>query len=136
MANHDAYRVGRKVDLILINRLRQLYWPTWLRRMTIERVLRAKPCDFEDERLRPLRRNYDAGRIHFMLIQLRRREPLDPIDVEATWSCNTPDGLWVSDGHHRLVASVLARKRRILANVWGIVATRDWLVGKTRRCPL
>lgn len=123
------------VDHVLTGRLKQSYWPEWLQRLTFSRVLSYKPREFCAELDRELDQNYDAGRVHFMLRQLKAGDPLDPIEIEATWHGFSPNGITVLDGHHRLAASVLARKRRIPASVGGLVKARDWLVGTTNVYP-
>lgn len=121
---------------ILLNRLRQFYWPGWLNRLTLTRVLRSRPRQFESEQLRVYDRGYDAGRVHFLMRQLHKRRGLDPIEIDTTWHGNSPVGLVVTDGHHRLVAAVLAGRQSVRASVSGLVDMRRWLTGDTDKCPL
>lgn len=124
-----------KVDHVLTGRLKQSYWPAWLQLLTLARVLGTEPREFCHEDLRASDSGYDAGRIHFLLRQIKAREPLDPIEIDTSWYNHSPVGIIVIDGHHRLVAAVLARKRRIPASVGGLVKARDWLVGESPVCP-
>lgn len=122
-------------DLVLVNRLRQAYWPSWLRHWTLGRVLLAKPREFRPHDSRQ-EKPYDCGRVHFLLREIRAGKPIEPVEIETTWHGHSPIGLILLDGHHRFVASVLAGKRRIPANVGGLVDLRDWLVGERREFPL
>jgi hypothetical protein len=120
---------------VLVGRLTQWYKSELVRRHPLGRVLRAKPLEFQHEICR-WDAQYSAGRIHFLLRQLKHGEELDPIEIEMQWRGLEVTGLVVTDGHHRLAAYILARKRRIPANVSGIVPVNEWLTGARRKCPL
>lgn len=123
-------------DQVLTGRLTQWYYPPWLRRFTLEHVLRSRPREFEHETTRMHDRGYDAGRIHFLLLQLRSGAELTPIELDMSWHGSSVTGLVVIDGHHRLVAHVLGRKRHIPASVSGLVSMIEWLRGERRKCPI
>jgi hypothetical protein len=127
--------VSEFTSQVLIGRLTQWYSSELVRHYPLERVLKAKPLEFWRETCRWGGR-YDAGRIHFLLRQLRRGESLDPIEIDMRWCGDSVSGLSVIDGHHRLAAHVLARKRRISAGVSGLVPMIEWLTGARRKCPL
>lgn len=120
---------------VLVGRITQWYKSELVQRHPLARVLKAKPLEFWHEKLRWDGR-YDAGRIHFLLRQLRRGESLEPIEIDMRWRGLEVTGLAVTDGHHRLAAHILARKRRIPANVSGIASVNEWLTGARRKCPL
>jgi len=122
------------IELILVRRLKQIYWPKWCTQLTLDRVQRAEPRGYEPPTHRDVR--YDAGRVHYLLRELRRRQSLDPVELETTWNGHSPVGTVMLDGHHRFVATVLAHKRRIPVDVGGLVLVRDWLVGGPEQYPL
>jgi hypothetical protein len=98
-------------------------------------VLKAKPLAYRRESDR-MNDPYDAGRIHFLLLELRYGAELEPIEIDMQWRGLEVTGLVVTDGHHRLAAHILARKRRIPASVGGLVPMIEWLTGARRKCPL
>ena len=62
-------------------------------------------------------------------------ERMDPISLD-----NEVYNGWfgrpiVVDGHHRLIAAAILRRRRILASYSGLLSTLDYLTGKTRKAP-
>lgn len=126
-------------SLVLVSRLRLAYWPDWCAGIRLRDVLRAEPISkwlAEGSKRRNSR--YDHGRIRHFMDQLEAGRLVDPIEVETVWSWphGHPYGLEIYDGHHRFMAAVFLRRRRIQAQVGGLVDLREWLVGERRRWPL
>lgn len=126
------------VDLILVERLRRVYWPQEIFEMyRLERVLRTQPVDFVPEDNAKRRSDlYDLGRVHYFYKKLRGGGSVDPICVETEVPFGSRLGSptsWgppvIDDGHHRFAAAVLARKRRIPASFGGVVEQLEWLTG-------
>lgn len=120
---------------IMIDRLREVYWPRFMNRWTSRHVYRARPREFMPHRVQS-RRRYDLGRVHFLLLEIQRGKRLEPIEVDNAWCGTLPVGVVVEDGHHRLAASILAGHSTILANVGGLITIREWLAGRRKTCPL
>lgn len=124
---------------ILISRLRRAYWPTWCARIRLSACLRAEPIATwaaEGSRRRQTTA-YDYGRIRWFMEQIESGQPIDPIEVETEWMhSGAPNGLEIYDGHHRFMAAVFLRRRRIPATVGGLVDLKEWLTGERRRWPL
>lgn len=116
-------------DAVLVHRLQCAYWPTWCRQIAEDRRLpRARPLP--DHVDLPRDRWYDLGRVSYFLRELRAGRALDPILVETDWHNDRAYLPVIDDGHHRFIAAVIARRRRIFASVGGLVRQRDWLVGR------
>ncbi len=126
------------VDLILVERLRRVYWPQEIFEMyRLERVLRAKPVEhfIPEDNVKCRNALYDLGRVHYFYRRLHGGGCVDPISLET----EVPFGRlgspvdWgspiITDGHHRFAAAVLARKRRIPATFGGVVEQLEWLTG-------
>jgi hypothetical protein len=129
-----------------VRRLKDCYWPNGIFGVyTRKAVLAVAPqSQFRDEAWRGRRDpddlTYDFGRVHFFMQQLKQGGQLDPIVVESTvYPTRGGPTAWgpphIEDGHHRFAAAVLARSRRIPMAFGGLLTTRDWLVGTTRRPP-
>lgn len=129
---------------ILVNRLRSRYWPKWMNAFTLAEVTRAKPQPHWD---RPTIRthtdidDWDLGRAHWFMLKMRKGEHVDPISIEThAWPgpISAPpawSGPIVDDGHHRLAAAVLFKRRRMLTTFSGPLVLLHWLQGTTRRYP-
>lgn len=141
-------------SLILTSRLRAAYWPPWCRLIRLDTVRRARPiAEYVDEH-DPRRRNrfsnkdgqicsinrYDVGRIRYFMDELEAGRPIDAIRIDTEWSYAhwpyRPLGAYVDDGHHRFMAAVFLRRRRIPAKVDGLVDLKEWLTGERQRWPL
>jgi hypothetical protein len=134
------------VDLALVHRLKQCYWPKGVFSVyTREAVLAAEPQPrFRNEHWRGQRDyddlTYDFGRVRFFMQQLKQRIKLDPIVVETkVFPTRGNPPAWgppqIEDGHHRFAAAVMAKCRRIPMQFGGLLTTRDWLVGTKRLAP-
>lgn len=76
---------------------------------------------------------WNCGRIAFFRRALRRRKKTDPIELDNEafrWSLGGPI---VTDGHHRLCAAILEKRRHIRCSYSGLVKTLQWLKGAGRR---
>ena len=121
-------------DLILVSRLKALYWPADIVGHYSTRViLAARPVP----RFRSYNRNlaYDLGRVHHMYNQLKAGKSLDPVELDWIWMGFSPARLDLLDGHHRFVAHILARKKRIPAIHGGPVDALEWLKGERSSAP-
>ena len=115
-------------SFVLVRRLQCAYWPTWCRQVAEDRRLpRARPRDYVET---PRDRWYDLGRVNHFVREFRTGRPVAPILIDTQWHGTSPLGPVIDDGHHRFIAAVIARKRRIAADVGGLVLHRDWLIGK------
>jgi len=112
-------------------------------KFTLEEMLNVPTAEAYAEETDDCRedRLWHMGRVRYFYELLQRRKWLDPIEVEnrvhqyricspVTWG-----GPEILDGHHRFCAAVLARKRRVMADVYGLESTKNWLTGKLRRLP-
>jgi len=127
----------READSILVKRLQGVYWPSWCERITYRRVMRARPLEHSNKR----GDSYDPGRVRYFVERFKRGESVDPIRIDTDviqYSYGSPP-VWglpiIDDGHHRFVAAVLLRKRRIRAHIAGLVAYGEWLKGERRQLP-
>lgn len=132
------------VDYVLVSRLCEVYWPVWMRNYYARHDPRrpGPVSDFVPDDKRTRRRGYDVQRVRFFLNAIRQRRKLEPIQVEsscAQYRIGTPPA-WgppqVVDGHHRFVAAVLSKKRRIAVSFGGVVDDLKWLRGDTNKKPL
>lgn len=124
--------IGSPLDLILVGRLREVYWGSVAQSWTEARVRCAPPQSayLDVDQRTP---EWDLGRVHHFVQLLEARQELDPIVIDSrvyglSWG---PPFVW--DGHHRFVAAVLVRRRRILASCGGLVTSIEWLTGERRR---
>lgn len=129
------------IDYVLVHRLQKAYWPKLVRTFTLAKVLRARPiCEYVSI---PRDTKYDLGRVRHFMLEMRAGNAVDPIvidtDVIPGRSYGQPP-IWlgpiITDGHHRFVAAVLLRRRRIPASISGLVSLAEWLTGKRRHYPL
>lgn len=72
---------------------------------------------------------YHQRRIRHFVDQLRSGKDLEPIEVENESSANQRYSPFVSDGHHRLVAYVYAKRRRVPCLYKGRQDLLDYLLG-------
>lgn len=118
------------ITQVLVQRFKRLYWPKEvLGHYNLKLVLAADP----KPRYKWKGRDdaYDFGRVHYMYDILKSGGTLDPVQIDWKWShWGTPIAADLIDGHHRYVAHVLARKKRMDAVVSGPVEGIDWLSGK------
>jgi hypothetical protein len=127
------------IDHVLVRRLHSVYWPRWCAELTLRKVLRAR--SITEHGTYPRDDKYDLGRVRFFMQQFETSKPVDPIVIDQKviargWGCPpTWLGPIIDDGHHRFVAAVLLRKRRIPASVGGLVSLCDWLTGRRRTYP-
>lgn len=113
---------------VLISRLRSAYWPAWCAQIRLSVVRRAEPiAEYIDEGRR--HHGYDAGRIRYFMDQLEAGRAIDPIRIAGG---RTSDQL-IYDGHHRYMAAVFLRRRRVPARFYGPPELGQWLVGERRR---
>jgi hypothetical protein len=135
-------------DLVLVDRLRAVYWPSFLHGWTLDRVLSVEPvASFVPNRerwalalLAGSEDPYDLGRVRYFYEVLKTGGSVDPISVDThvyptrggppTWG-----NPFVDDGRHRFVAAVLAECRTIPASCGGLVEQVNWLTGKTKKPP-
>lgn len=130
-------------DIVIASRLWRLYhpqnaWAATFNGLTPVALQEVAPiAEYLDPAHRSLDdRAWDLGRIRFFYDELGRGADLEPIDVD-----NVCDGgriypiPIVLDGHHRLIAAVL-RRRRIRVEYGGRVDLLDYLKGQRRRPPL
>lgn len=136
---------------ILVSRLRRAYWPRWCRLIRLDAVRRSAPiAQYVDEH-DPRRRNrfgsdgricsvnrHDHGRIRYFMDEIEAGREIEPIHVDVEWDpgWTRPLGPCIDDGHHRYMAAVLLRRRRVPATFTGPDELRGWLVGERRRRPL
>lgn len=134
--------------LVLTARLFKAYdfvWPATFTRMTLRSIRRYAPvAEFmaEVERSDPDLFNtpkiiaYDYGRVRHFVSQLIDGAQLDPIDVDNDCADRViyPRPI-VVDGHHRLWAYRLARRRYIPVNYAGRLDVLDYLKGLRPKPP-
>ena len=80
------------------------------------------------------RRRWHIARIRFFVENPEKMDPIS-LDHEVCKGCFCFHGPIVVDGHHRLIAAAILRRRRILASYSGLLSTLDYLTGKTRKAP-
>lgn len=124
-------------SLVLVDRLREVYWSEVMEEFYDDIVYTAVPVSHyvdHDERDNP----YHYGRVHHFIQQFQKRKLVDPISIDSQvlgsgngWVSWGPP--FVDDGHHRFAAAVLLNKRHILASCGGLVSSIDWLTGKVPR---
>lgn len=125
-------------DVILVARLKQVYWPDWLAAYYKRHDPRKSGpvCPYLDEQSRGGRRGYDVQRTRFFLREIENGIDLEPILVESRCfqyrvgspiSWGNPE---VTDGHHRYVAAVLSRMKNIRVSFGGLVDHLRWLKGE------
>ena len=81
-------------------------------------------------------RDWDIGRIRYFRRLIREGVSLAPICVEnSTYNARFIIDVEIMDGHHRLCAAILERKRKIRADYGGRVDIMNYLRGKRKRLP-
>lgn len=94
---------------------------------------RSDPAKFRSKKIVA----YDLGRVRYFAEQLNETDiELDPITIDNNTGhqCIYPEPV-VLDGHHRLAAYKLARRRTIPAHYGGRLDVLDYLTGKRRKLP-
>lgn len=120
-------------DKIIVSRLVAAYGVNLREAYPLAKVEAATPQGFIPDGNRG--EDYDLGRVHYFLQQIRQGKTLDPISVDCRWSGWSPVHIIVTDGHHRLAAMILARKRFILAWCSGPVDGIEWMTGQRKTRP-
>lgn len=139
------------IDHLLVGRLFRAYNPYWFERsvfkgLTLRKLqawppvtehmdeyLRSDPDKFRTKKIMA----YDLGRVRHFVDRLKAGEELDPIEVD-----NECDGGHIypepilNDGHHRLVAYRLVKRRTIPACYSGRCDLLDYLKGLRTRKPV
>lgn len=125
------------LDWILVGRLKAAYWGPLVQSWTEKRVREAQPQPLYADPGSSTREAaaWDLGRVHHFLQLVEDGGQLDPIVIDNHYDRNGWGPPFIVDGHHRFVASVLARRRRILASCSGLVSSSEWLAGWRRRRP-
>lgn len=133
------------IDLVIATRLWRLYRNEWaddLRKgLTAKSILVHPPQpEFREDAPRwfdtPEERLWDLGRIRYFYDQIKAGQKIDPIDVDNQCSHGRVHPVpIVLDGHHRLIAAVVARAR-IPVSYGGRVDLLDYLTGKRRHPPV
>lgn len=123
-------------ERILVQRFKSLYWPEALCQDFADeaRVLAATPVTGYMHGGRN-EFDYHWGRIHYFYQTLKSGGSLDPIEIDWIWYGTSPVEITLRDGHHRFIAAVLAKKRRITADYSGPVDVVEWLEGKAKKRP-
>lgn len=81
------------------------------------------------------KRDWDLGRIHHFVLELRAGKAVDPIELDndCTWETIGPP--IICDGHHRFIAALLAGIATIPATYGGRVDILNYLTGKRKTPP-
>lgn len=126
-------------DLILVHRLRDAYYPEFIQEYidNRDRTLKAAIQSQYTGSTR-LRNNvqWSRGRVRHFYNLFKQGAEVDPIEVDNEvhqYRVGSPiswGGPLIMDGHHRFIAAILAGKRKIWADVGGLVSTIEWLQGK------
>lgn len=123
------------VSLVLVERLAKHLYAGWWSDLTIAQVLATAPItEHMDPFLREM--EYDIGRAHHFILELRACKMLDPIEVDQYWHNGTPLRPVINDGYHRLVAHLLNGQRLIRASCSGTMDMIDWLTGRSGNDPM
>lgn len=121
---------------VLVKRLADWYWLTWLADAAAVTDPDLLPIDYVHERERALVPDYDARRIRALVDELEAgTADWPPIEIDCQWFNNRPTRPVLIDGHHRLAAALITRTQRIKAECSGPVEMIDWLEGRTRKLP-
>lgn len=131
-------------DIVIATRLWRLYrneWADALREGLTAKKLReyALMPEYREDAPRwfstPAERAWDLGRIRYFYERIVTGQGVDPIDVDNICAHGRVYPIpTVIDGHHRLIAAVVARAR-IPMQYGGRVDLRDYLTGRRRRPP-
>lgn len=79
--------------------------------------------------------NYHVGRVRYFVDRLRSGEAVEAIELDAYCSGMYIGGPIVVDGHHRLMAHWILRKRRIQVSFSGRLNVLKYLKGNRRTPP-
>jgi hypothetical protein len=79
--------------------------------------------------------SWHLGRVRHFVDLLLSGAKVEPIEVDNEWSGTTPVGPIIIDGHHRIVAHMIARKQRINIKYSGWTDFLDYMTGKTDSKP-
>ena len=128
--------------LILVDRFWDLYtqyWPShFLVKLTVEKLVKykAQPKYVSDDARtwKQPSRAWDIGRVRFFYEELLAGKTVDPIMIDNVCEGGNVEPSLL-DGHHRLVASRLARVPTIPADYSGRVDLLNYLTGKRKTCP-
>lgn len=138
------------IDHVLVGRLFRAYEHFWYDRsnfkgVTIPMLSKYRPvAEHMDERLRSnpdkFRTkgivDYDLGRLRYFVEILQAGGELDPIEVDNNcWGMNILPEPIVTDGHHRLVAYKLVKRRTIPAKYSGRLDVLAYLKGLVAKLP-
>jgi len=101
--------------------------------ITTEEIKASKPCPiFSDER----ELDYDIGRIHYFIDQLKKGEKIDPIEQwQGVYIRTVTIIVYFVDGNHRLAAYWLNKNKVIPAVYGGRMDLLHYLEGKRKTCP-
>lgn len=126
---------GMKAHRVLISRLTKYYDPfaaLGLQRAEVESLMRSVSADDE---FVPDKAGWSQAR-HASRIRYFADKPCaNPIEIDNDCSSGWFGPPIVIDGHHRLCASILKRRRSIAATYGGLVAGLRWLEGKQKKDP-
>lgn len=130
------------VDSIILGRLLKFYDPLHvfdtddrLRHFVTTRQLPSvAPAEFRPMPERDA--DYHVGRVRFFADALRARKKLDPVEMDNECSYGNIGAPIIVDGHHRAIAHMLVRSRRVDVSYSGRVDTLRYLRGEKRLPPL
>lgn len=121
---------------IIVTRLLRYYDPFATlglsRSKTAQRVARARPRAYVELHHRTA--SYHVGRIRWLMLHVAAWRAT-PISIDNFCNHGYFGPPIVVDGHHRLCAAALLRRRHILASYSGLVSTLDYLTGACRKAP-
>jgi hypothetical protein len=124
------------MPLVLVDRLRILYWPDWLWSYYADYdPWSYQPIKYYEEPARNEVTNYDERRVRYFMDRIVAGEKLSPIVVDWEWWGIRPSRLCLIDGHHRYMAAVLIGLEKIPCSYGGPVEALEWLRGKLRHVP-
>lgn len=122
---------------IIVTRLLRYYDPFAVlglsRSKTAQRVVLTRPRAYVEEYHREA--SYHVGRIRWLMLHVAAWRD-SPISVDNFCDRGHFGPPIVVDGHHRLCAAALLRRRHILASYSGLVSTLDYLMGARRKAPV
>lgn len=125
-----------EVSRVIVSRLLRYYDPFGAlalnRGRVARRVLSARPREHLDLHCRTAA--YHVGRIRWLMEHVSEWKHT-PISVDNFCDHGHFGPPIVVDGHHRLCAAALLKRRYILATYSGLVSTLDYLTGVSRRAP-
>jgi len=130
--------ISQETNMVLVGRLLHYYDPYVTLGLDEETVVcslyryssRKTPIRWSKERI--VSRRQHIARIRFFVENPSR---IDAIVLDNDTYNGHFYGPIVVDGHHRLIAVSILRRRRIPASYSGLVSTLNYLTGKTRKAP-